>query len=181
MIKPMGDANANHREDSVMNGAVKHHGKGSVCSHQTKLQTLHVLTSPDPKANGGSQDLRPSVTILPVRHLSPPVIKLEPLDVKRSGSIDEVQSMDVSPASKEELISIPEYSPVSEVQLAVTSNTRALEDLMDLTGSVTYQKLSSESSVGDCNKNLIEGIVSPMSDSKLLVIPSPSSNKLSVK
>lgn len=95
MIKPMGDANANHREGSMMNGAVKHHGKALVCSHQIKLQTLDVSTSPDPKANGGSQDLRPSVTILPVRHLSPPVIKLEPLDVKRSGSCDEVQSMDV--------------------------------------------------------------------------------------
>lgn len=95
MIKPMGDANANHREGSVMNGAVKHHGKALVCSHQTKLQTLDESTSPDPKANGGSQGLRASVTILPVRHLSPPVIKLEPPDVKRSGCCDEVQPMDV--------------------------------------------------------------------------------------
>lgn len=86
-----------------------------------------------------------------------------------------------SPASKEELISIPEFSPVNEVQYSSLSNTRALEDLMDLTGSVTYPKLSSEGNIGDCNKNLIEGVVSPMSDSKLIGMSPQSSNKLSIK
>lgn len=86
-----------------------------------------------------------------------------------------------SPASKEELISIPEFSPVNEIQSSGMSNTRALEELMDLTGSVTYAKLSSESSIGDCNKNLIEGVVSPISDSKLIGMAPPSSNKLSIK
>lgn len=86
-----------------------------------------------------------------------------------------------SPVSKEELISIPEFSPVNEIQPSSVSNTRALEDLMDLTGSVTYPKLSSESNIGDCNKNLIEGVVSPMSDSKLIGMSAPSSNKLSIQ
>jgi len=61
------------------------------------------------------------------------------------------------------------------------SNNQALEDLMDLTGSVTYPKLSSENSLGDCNKNMIEGVVSPMSDSKLIGMSAPSSNKLSIQ
>ncbi|XP_063343025.1 MAP7 domain-containing protein 2a isoform X4 [Pelmatolapia mariae] len=135
------------------------------------------------KDKGGSQlgVGRPPVKPLPMGNLSPPVIKLEPLDVKHTGSCDEVQSMEVSPASKEELISIPEFSPVNEIQSSGMSNTRALEELMDLTGSVTYAKLSSESSIGDCNKNLIEGVVSPVSDSKLTGMAPPSSNKLSIK
>uniref|UniRef100_A0A667XSR7 Uncharacterized protein n=1 Tax=Myripristis murdjan TaxID=586833 RepID=A0A667XSR7_9TELE len=85
------------------------------------------------------------------------------------------------PFSKDELISIPEFSPVNEVQHGGMSNTRALEDLLDLTGNIAYPKLSSEASIGDCNKNLIEGVVSPMSDSKLIEMSSPSSNKLSVQ
>ncbi|XP_039888911.1 MAP7 domain-containing protein 2a isoform X1 [Simochromis diagramma] len=135
------------------------------------------------KDKGGSQlgVGRPPVKPLPMGNLSPPVIKLEPLDVKHTGSCNEVQSMEVSPASKEELISIPEFSPVNEIQSSGMSNTRALEELMDLTGSVTYAKLSSESSIGDCNKNLIEGVVSPISDSKLIGMAPPSSNKLSIK
>lgn len=61
------------------------------------------------------------------------------------------------------------------------SNTRALEDLMDLTGSITYPKLSSEGNIGDCNKNLIEGVVSPMSESKLTGVSPPSTNRLSIQ
>uniref|UniRef100_A0A672GYP1 Uncharacterized protein n=1 Tax=Salarias fasciatus TaxID=181472 RepID=A0A672GYP1_SALFA len=110
---------------------------------------------------------------------------------KNAGASDQ-QSLKVSgpdgkakgganPASKEELISIPEFSPVNEMQHSGISNTRALEDLMDLTGSVSYPKLSSESNAGDCNKNLIEGVVSPMSDSKLIGMSTPSANKLSIK
>lgn len=83
--------------------------------------------------------------------------------------------------SKEELVSIPEFSPVNEIQHSSMSNTRALEDLLDLTGSLTYSKLSPEGSIGDCNKNLIGGVVSPMSDSKLLGMSPSSSNKLSIK
>lgn len=83
-----------------------------------------------------------------------------------------------SPASKEELISIPEYSPDNEMDQGFMSQNQALKDLIDLTGSATHTKLPSESTIGDCNRNLIRGVVSPMSDSKLIV--SPSSNKLSV-
>ncbi|XP_034746295.1 MAP7 domain-containing protein 2a isoform X2 [Etheostoma cragini] len=183
LIKPTADAKINQREGGVMNGAVK----GEVCalkrSHLTaevsKRQSLHVLTA----AKGGSQMevIRPPVAPLPSGHLSPPIIKLAPLDVKGTGSCDEVQSMEVSPASREELISIPEFSPINEIQNNSVSNNRALEDLMDLTGSVTYPKLSSGGHKGDCNKNLIEGVVSPMSDSKLIGMSPPSSNKLSIQ
>lgn len=86
-----------------------------------------------------------------------------------------------SPASKEELISIQEFSPVNEVQHIGLSNTRALEDLLDLTGGVTFPKLSSDGNISDCNKNLIEGVVSPMSDSKLIGMSPSSSNKLSIQ
>lgn len=61
----------------------------------------------------------------------------------------------LSPVSKEELISIPKFSPISEVQ-NVVNNTRALEDLLDLTGHVTYPIMPRSTALGDCNKNLIE-------------------------
>ncbi|XP_067350370.1 MAP7 domain-containing protein 2a isoform X2 [Channa argus] len=179
-------ANTNQREGGMINGAVKGEESALMRSHLTaevsKQQSPHVSTAGG-NTKGGSQGevIRPSVTPLPVEHLLPPVIKLEPLDVKGTESCDGVQSMEVSPASKEELISIPEFSPINEIQLSSMSNTRALEDLMDLTGSVTYPKLSSEGTIGDCNKNLIEGVVSPMSDSKLIGMSPPSSNKLSIQ
>eukprot|EP00079_Xenopus_tropicalis_P021440 XP_012812758.1 PREDICTED: MAP7 domain-containing protein 2 isoform X4 [Xenopus tropicalis] len=89
-------------------------------------------------------------------------------------STDEVQSMDVSPVSKEELISIPEFSPVNDLIPSMslgqngTSNSRALEDLLDFTGQATYSKISSESiNIDDCNRNLIDGFSSPGQESKL--------------
>ncbi|KAM9781402.1 MAP7 domain-containing protein 2a isoform 2-T2 [Syngnathus typhle] len=109
----------------------------------------------------------------------PPAIHLKPLEVKQSR--DEVQSMDVSPSSKEELISIPEFSPVNETQQCGLSNTRALQDLMDLTGSVTCPKKTSEDNVGgDYNKNLIQGVVTPTSDSKIVGMSLPSSTQLNI-
>ncbi|XP_029304725.1 MAP7 domain-containing protein 2a isoform X2 [Cottoperca gobio] len=177
--KQTADAKVNQREGGMMNGAVK--GEGSHLTAEVSKQRVlhHVLTA----AKGGSQMevITPSVATLPVGHPSPPIIRLEPLDVKGTGSCDEVQSMEVSPASKEELISIQDFSPVNEMQPSSVSNTRALEDLMDLTGSVTCPKLSSEGNIGDCNKNLIEGVVSPMSDSKLIGMPAPSSNQFNIK
>ncbi|XP_031725144.1 MAP7 domain-containing protein 2a isoform X2 [Anarrhichthys ocellatus] len=178
--KTTADAKVNQREGGMMNGAVKSEGSALKRSHLTaevsKQQSLHVSTA----AKRG-EVIRPSVGPLSLGHLSPPIIKLEPLGVKNMGSCDEVQSMEVSPVSKEELISIPKFSPVNEIQHSSVSNTRALEDLIDLTGSVTYPKMSSEGNVGDCNKNLIEGVVSPMADSKLIGMSSPSSNKLSIQ
>ncbi|XP_060038893.1 MAP7 domain-containing protein 2 isoform X2 [Erinaceus europaeus] len=99
------------------------------------------------------------------------IAHLDPLDGKSNSlddSTEDVQSMDVSPASKEELISIPEFSPVSEMIPGVsldqngTGNARALQDLLDFTGPLMFPKKSSENlSLDDCNKNLIEGFNSP--------------------
>ncbi|XP_029557213.1 MAP7 domain-containing protein 2 isoform X2 [Salmo trutta] len=122
----------------------------------------------------GVQPNKLSLALLPVGQPPPPLINLELLDVKSSGAYDEVQSMEVSPVSKEELISIPEFSPVNEVQENATSNARALEDLLDLTGHVAYPKLSPMDRLGDCNKNLIDGLCSPGADSKLILHPHTS-------
>uniref|UniRef100_A0A8D3ALK2 MAP7 domain-containing protein 2-like n=1 Tax=Scophthalmus maximus TaxID=52904 RepID=A0A8D3ALK2_SCOMX len=179
-------AKANQKQGAMMNGALKGKGSALISSRLTaegsKQQSPHVSAA-EREDKGGSQVEvnRPPVTPLPLGHLSPPIIKLEPLDVKRTGLCDEVQSMEVSPASKEELISIQEFSPVNEVQHIGLSNTRALEDLLDLTGGVTFPKLSSDGNISDCNKNLIEGVVSPMSDSKLIGMSPSSSNKLSIQ
>ncbi|CAM9625072.1 unnamed protein product [Bubo scandiacus] len=107
----------------------------------------------------------------------PGLIQLEAVDGKCNSmedSTDEVQSMDVSPVSKEELISIPEYSPMNELMPGVsldqngTSNAKALEDLLDFTGQATYSKMSSDTiSLDDCNKNLIEGFNSPGQENTL--------------
>ncbi|NXA20858.1 MA7D2 protein, partial [Ibidorhyncha struthersii] len=107
----------------------------------------------------------------------PGLIQLEGVDGKSNSmedSADEVQSMDVSPVSKEELISIPEYSPMNELMPGVsldqngTSNAKALEDLLDFTGQATYSKMSSDTiSLDDCNKNLIEGFNSPGQENTL--------------
>ncbi|XP_041066843.1 MAP7 domain-containing protein 2-like [Carcharodon carcharias] len=81
-------------------------------------------------------------------------------------STDELQSMDVSPMSKDDGISIPEFSPLNEVSHVVElekeqnglSDAQAVEDLIDLTVHSTYTKLPQDTmSLDDCNKNLIEG------------------------
>ncbi|XP_039213167.1 MAP7 domain-containing protein 2 isoform X5 [Crotalus tigris] len=105
------------------------------------------------------------------------LIQLDAMDVKSHSldeSTDEVQSMDVSPASKEELISIPEFSPLNEMMPGITldqngsNNRKALEELLDFTGQATYPKLTSESiSIDDCNKNLIDGFNSPSQETTL--------------
>ncbi|XP_045059128.1 MAP7 domain-containing protein 2 [Desmodus rotundus] len=104
-------------------------------------------------------------------------VHLDTLDGKSNNldhSTEEVQSMDVSPVSKEELISIPEFSPVSEMIPGVsldqngTGNARALQDLLDFTGPPMFPKRSSENlSLDDCNKNLIEGFNSPSQENTL--------------
>ena len=53
----------------------------------------------------------------------PGLVQMEAVDGKSNSmedSTDEVQSMDVSPVSKEELISIPEYSPMNELMPGVS-------------------------------------------------------------
>ncbi|KAL6098565.1 map7d2 [Pungitius sinensis] len=182
--KPTADDKIYQGEGGVMNGAVKVEGSALKRSHHptaevSKQQSLHV--SAVAKGGSGMEAVRPPAGPLPLGHLSPPVIKLEPLNVRSMESCDEVQSMEVSPASKEELISIQEFSPLNEIQNSSVSNARALEDLIDLTGSVSYPKTSSGGHIGDCNKNLIEGVVSPMADSKLVGMPCVSPNKLSIQ
>ncbi|XP_006116225.2 MAP7 domain-containing protein 2 isoform X9 [Pelodiscus sinensis] len=105
------------------------------------------------------------------------LIQLDAIDGKSNSmddSTDEDQSMDESPVSKEELISIPEFSPMDELMPSVsmdqngTSNAKALEELLDFTGQATYSKISSENiSMDDCNKNLIDGFNSPGQETTL--------------
>uniref|UniRef100_A0A8C4X6Y3 MAP7 domain containing 2 n=1 Tax=Erpetoichthys calabaricus TaxID=27687 RepID=A0A8C4X6Y3_ERPCA len=75
-----------------------------------------------------------------------------------------------SPVSKEELISIPEYSPVNEIHQNGMSNSKALEDLLDLTGHIaTYPKTTSATmGLGDCNKNLIDGFCGSGQETQLI-------------
>lgn len=98
--EPTADAKVNQREAGMVNGAVKGEGSALKSSRITdevsKQQSLRVSTA-EGKAKGGSQVevIRPPVMPLPGERLSPPVIKLEPLDVKGTGACDEVQSMEV--------------------------------------------------------------------------------------
>ncbi|XP_047391806.1 MAP7 domain-containing protein 2 isoform X6 [Sciurus carolinensis] len=103
-------------------------------------------------------------------------VHLDGLDGKSNSlddSTEEVQSMDVSPVSKEELISIPEFSPVSEMIPGMsldqngTGNARALQDLLDFTGPPFPKRSSENLSLDDCNKNLIEGFNSPGQETTL--------------
>uniref|UniRef100_A0A673IQ04 MAP7 domain containing 2b n=1 Tax=Sinocyclocheilus rhinocerous TaxID=307959 RepID=A0A673IQ04_9TELE len=112
-----------------------------------------------------------------------PIICLEPLEAKSCGAddlSDGVQSMDVSPVSRDELV--PEYSPISEIsQNSMTSV--ALGDIHILTGQVSHPKVSAAPAFGDCNKNLIQDCSSAAIDSSLfqsLRQVSDSSDKLNI-
>uniref|UniRef100_A0A8C5TI13 MAP7 domain containing 2 n=1 Tax=Malurus cyaneus samueli TaxID=2593467 RepID=A0A8C5TI13_9PASS len=142
---------------------IKINGLATCLKNKSLESGASVIPSQDVVANGLK-----SVSAL---------IQLEAADGKSNSmedSTDEVQSMDVSPVSKEELISIPEYSPMNELMPGVsldqngTSNAKALEDLLDFTGQATYSKMSSDTlSLDDCNKNLIEGFNSPGQENTL--------------
>ncbi|XP_051902714.1 MAP7 domain-containing protein 2a isoform X2 [Hippocampus zosterae] len=159
---------------SEAGGAVKQNGMHGAVTRAESISSRGHVTAEVDKLKAASWAGEPERQ----GRRQPSAIHLEPPEVRRSS--DEVQSMDISPASKEELISIPEFSPVHEIQQCSLSNTRALQDLMDLTGSITCSKRTSEGNVGDCNKNLIQGVVSPMSDSKLIGMSPPSSNQLNI-
>ncbi|KAK7172927.1 hypothetical protein R3I93_002906 [Phoxinus phoxinus] len=155
-------------------------GTSTVTVPQAKTLTQaggHMITQVKSK-DGGKDHPPSSSTTLPESKPPLPLIYLDTLEGKSGAaedSADEVQYMEVSPVSKEELISIPEFSPLNSPQQNGMSNMRALEDLLDLTGQLAYPRLSSASSLGDFNKNLIEGVCSPGSDSKLIPNnPSPS-------
>uniref|UniRef100_G1NP93 Uncharacterized protein n=1 Tax=Meleagris gallopavo TaxID=9103 RepID=G1NP93_MELGA len=152
------------RIDEIMKRTRRKINGLATCLKSKSLEsTASVVPSPDVVANGLKS--------------VPGLVQLEAVDGKSNSmedSTDEVQSMDVSPVSKEELISIPEYSPMNELMPGVsfdqngTSNAKALEDLLDFTGPATYSKTSSDTiSIDDCNKNLIEGFNSPGQENTL--------------
>nr|XP_033806362.1 MAP7 domain-containing protein 2 isoform X2 [Geotrypetes seraphini] len=94
-----------------------------------------------------------------------------------NGTTDEVQAMEVSPVSKKELISIPEYSPVNEILPPVSlaqsgkGSTRAIEELLDFTGQSAFSKLSSDTiGLDDCNRNLLDGFSSQAQEATLNTI-----------
>ncbi|TRY81552.1 hypothetical protein DNTS_012079 [Danionella cerebrum] len=103
------------------------------------------------------------------------------LHLDKSSKPEQVHYMEVSPVSKEELISIPEFSPVISPQHNGINNLRALEDLLDLTGQIAYPRISPAANHGDCNKNLIEGVCSPGADGQLFSSSPPASNKHNIK
>ncbi|KAJ7996723.1 hypothetical protein DPEC_G00239990 [Dallia pectoralis] len=146
--------------------------------HVAQLKTQESLQVNVKVMGRGTLPSKLSLAPLAVGQPPPPVIHLEPLDVGNSRACDEVQSMEVSPVSREELISIPEFSPINEVQHNGMSNARALEDLLDLTGHVTFPKLSPLGQ-GDCNQNLIQGLCSP--ESTLIHAHLSLSHKLNIQ
>ncbi|XP_035270850.1 MAP7 domain-containing protein 2-like isoform X2 [Anguilla anguilla] len=114
-------------------------------------------------------------TAAPLAPLSTAHNNLGPLHMQSCGVDefpDEVQSMDVSPVSKEDLISILEFSPVDEVHTIGTNNTSAMEDLLDLTGHVD---------LGDCNKNLIKSFCNPGAETQIVQTLIPPSDKLNIQ
>ncbi|CAJ0957354.1 unnamed protein product [Ranitomeya imitator] len=154
--------------ETIENHDEKGHLNGFSAHAQNKVPTVNIIeTKP--------QELFPSVlkTAVGTIHLDVLEGKCNSLD----DSIDEVQSMDVSPVSKEELISIPEFSPLNEHIPGVsldhngTNHSRALEDLLDFTGQATYSKIAGEGiHIDDCNRNLIDGFSSPSQEPKLNAI-----------
>ncbi|XP_077150741.1 MAP7 domain-containing protein 2 isoform X4 [Ranitomeya variabilis] len=156
------------KSENIENHDEKGHLNGFSAHAQNKVPTVNIIeTKP--------QELFPSVlkTAVGTIHLDVLEGKCNSLD----DSIDEVQSMDVSPVSKEELISIPEFSPLNEHIPGVsldhngTNHSRALEDLLDFTGQATYSKIAGEGiHIDDCNRNLIDGFSSPSQEPKLNTI-----------
>ncbi|XP_066555137.1 MAP7 domain-containing protein 2 [Amia ocellicauda] len=141
-------------------------------------QVLSVLQGTGVKARGGPSP--PAAR----EALAPPLISLQPLDMKSNvdEAVDEVQSMDVSPVSKEELVSLPDFSPVNEIHHNGMSNSKALEDLLDLTGHIAYPKLGGPPpGLGDCNKNLIEGFCTSSSETQLIESLAQSVDKANVQ
>ncbi|XP_051968899.1 MAP7 domain-containing protein 2-like isoform X3 [Xyrauchen texanus] len=159
--------------------------KKSDISHAKGQSVQGSLTVTIPQAMTGGHTVTPSfLTTLPETKHPLPLIHLDTLEGKSGVAedcADEVQFMKVSPVLKDELISIPEFSPVNSPQQNGMNNVRALEDLLDLTGQVAYPRLSPVASLGDCNKNLIEGICSPGPDSKLIPNNPPTSDKHNLK
>nr|XP_046227819.1 MAP7 domain-containing protein 2 isoform X2 [Scatophagus argus] len=134
----------------------------------------------EPLSGAAASDMRADASV-PLEEDAPtpadaPVIMLGPLENK--SCVDElsdgVQSMDVSPVSREEQPSAQEFSPVTE-----GTDGCPLDHLMDLDaqgrdqrhGAETppYPKLQAGSGVGDLNKNLLIQAYSAASESSQLI------------
>ncbi|XP_049342240.1 MAP7 domain-containing protein 2 isoform X2 [Astyanax mexicanus] len=128
----------------------------------------------------GSTFVGVKVNLPPSNLTDSPVINLEPLEAKCSSAADDlsdgVQSMDVSPVSRDDLI----YSPVSEGSQNVMRNSQALDQLLDLADQPPYPKAPGGAALGDCNKNLIPGYSSAAADSTLIQSLAPTMEKLSI-
>ncbi|XP_039515848.1 MAP7 domain-containing protein 2a isoform X4 [Pimephales promelas] len=172
-VQMNGQATAQGPKNDITVKKANGQGTSTVTVPQAKTLTQtggHMITQVKSK-DGGKDHPPSSLTPLPESKPPLPLIYLDTLEGKSGAaedSADEVQYMEVSPVSKEELISIPEFSPLNSPQQNGMSNMRALEDLLDLTGQLAYPRLSPAASLGDFNKNLIEGVCSPGSDSKLI-------------
>ncbi|XP_073719944.1 MAP7 domain-containing protein 2 isoform X3 [Misgurnus anguillicaudatus] len=151
------------RIDEIMKRTRKPDGESK--KEEPLADTPHISVSPSPLETGGGPPKATSES---------PVICLEPLEAKGNGAddlSDGVQSMDVSPVSRDELLSVAEYSPVSEM---------ALGDILVLAGQVSHPKGSAAPSFGDCNKNLIQDCSSAAIDSSLFQSLIPTSDKLNI-
>ncbi|XP_078794963.1 uncharacterized protein map7d2b isoform X6 [Oryzias latipes] len=116
-----------------------------------------------------------------------PVITLGPLESR--SYVDElsdgVQSMDVSPVSRDEPASAQEFSPVAEGPDGCLLEQLMDRDLLDRgqrqgEKTLPYPKLQAGSGVGDLNKNLLIQAYSASSESSQL-IPSVGPGKLDIQ
>ncbi|XP_067290945.1 MAP7 domain-containing protein 2 isoform X2 [Pseudorasbora parva] len=126
--------------------------------------------SPSPLETGGNT----ANNSAPKATSESPIICLEPLEAKSSvvdDLSDGVQSMDVSPVSRD--------SPISEISQNSMGSV-ALGDILVLTGQVSHPKMSAAPAFGDCNKNLIQDCSSAAIDSSLFQSLRPASDKLNI-
>ncbi|XP_047665144.1 ensconsin-like isoform X43 [Tachysurus fulvidraco] len=147
----------NSQVKSLTSYQVNSQMKSEQVNGQASSQVKSTMTPSQVTSKKTSESSFP-LSPLPHSQFPPTLSALEYLekgDRARRESADAVQSMEFSPIPKEELISIPTFSPISEVPKVVNS-TRVLEDLLDLTGHVTYPIMQYSTTHGDCNKNVIE-------------------------
>uniref|UniRef100_A0A4W4GF14 Uncharacterized protein n=1 Tax=Electrophorus electricus TaxID=8005 RepID=A0A4W4GF14_ELEEL len=96
-------------------------------------------------------------------------------------SVQKPENIQPPTRNRERAVAQEKFSPVADVRPNSMSKTRALEDLLDLTGQVAYPKLPPSTALGDCNKNLIEGMCSPGSETKVIANNPPASSKLNIQ
>ncbi|KAM8731083.1 uncharacterized protein map7d2b isoform 2-T2 [Acanthopagrus schlegelii] len=139
-------------------------------TRKSEVEPLSTAAAPDMRAEAAvaSEEDAPTPA-------ETPVIMLGPLEKSCVDELsDGVQSMDVSPVSREEQASAHEFSPVTE-----GTDGCPLEHLMDLDGhgrgqrqgaeTPPYPKLQAGSGVGDLNKNLLIQAYSAASESSQLI------------